>query len=148
MGKYLQGYFKPKHPEKYKGDASRIIYRSSWELKLMMWLDKNDDVISYSSEEHVVPYRSPIDGKMHRYFPDFLVKVKTRDKKTKVLMIEVKPDRETREPVKKTKLTKQYINEVQTWGVNSAKWDAAEEYCKDRGWEFVVMTEKHLGITR
>lgn len=144
----MQGRFKPKNPEKYSGDANNIVYRSSWELKLMMWLDANPDVIKYSSEEVAIRYVSPIDRRWHRYFPDFIAKVKDADGNTKTIMIEVKPEKETIAPKKKKTLTKSYITEVATWGVNSAKWAAAEEYCKDRGWHFFKMTEKHLGISK
>jgi hypothetical protein len=110
----------------------------------MMWLDGHKDVLKYSSEELAVPYKSPIDGKWHRYFPDFIVKMKDKNGRMQTLMIEVKPHKQTMEPKKKEKITKAYINEVHTWGVNSAKWKAAEEYCKDRGWKFTTMTEKHI----
>ena len=143
---YLNGVFKPKNPQKYVGDHTNIIYRSSWELKVMQWLDKNTDIISWSSEEMNVPYLSPVDGKYHRYFPDFVVKSKTKDNKIKTIMIEVKPKKQTFEPVKKKRVTKQYINEVTTWGINQAKWKSAIEYCNDRGWEFFLMTEDHLNL--
>lgn len=146
--RYMQGRFKPKNPHKYRGDPNNIVYRSSWELKLMMWLDKHPDVIQYSSEEIVVPYKSPIDMRWHRYFPDFLVKMRNANGMTETVMIEVKPAKETTppKPKKARTHTRTYLNEVYTWGVNSAKWDAAREYCKDRGWKFEIMTEKHLGI--
>lgn len=146
--RYMQGRFKPKNPHKYRGDPNNIVYRSSWELKLMMWLDKHPDVIQYSSEEIVVPYKSPIDMKWHRYFPDFLVKMRNANGMTETVMIEVKPAKETiaPKPKKARTHTRTYLNEVYTWGVNSAKWDAAREYCKDRGWRFEIMTEKHLRI--
>lgn len=140
------GRFKPSKPEKYIGDHRNIIYRSSWECRVMTWLDKNDDILQWGSEELIIPYKSPVDGRFHRYFPDFLVKVRTKDGKTKTMIIEVKPDRETKEPKPRKRLTKQYLQEVTTYGVNQAKWKAAHEYCLDRGWEFKVITEKHLGI--
>ena len=134
-----KGKFRPRNPEKYIGDHTKIVYRSSWECKLMDYIDKNPDFIAWSSEEMCIPYVSPVDSKTHRYFPDFIVKVKS-GKTTKTLMIEVKPEKQSRPPQQKTKMTKQYIQEVVTWGVNQAKWKAAIEYCKDRKWEFVVMT--------
>jgi len=140
------GRFTPKNPQKYVGDPKNIIYRSSWEVKVMDWLDRNDDVISWQSEETIVPYKSPVDGKWHRYFPDFLVKVKTKDGKFKTMMLEVKPKKQTLPPEPRKRITKQYINEVTTWGVNEAKWKAAIEYCKDRNWEFRLITEDHLGL--
>ncbi len=150
MSRYHQGRFQPRNPKKYKGDPTNIIYRSGWELKLMNYLDKHPHVTRWNSEEVVIPYRSCVDGKMHRYFPDFYVeKTNPVGKKEKVL-IEVKPYKETIPPkvqnTKKNKPTKRYLNEVKTWGTNSSKWNAAEEYCKDRGWKFQIITEKELGI--
>lgn len=141
-----QGIFRPKNPHKYIGDSNNIVYRSSWECRVMNWLDQNDDILSWASEELIVPYKSPVDNRFHRYFPDFLVKVRTRDGNTKTMMIEIKPKKQTLPPEQKKRVTKQYIEEVMTYGINQAKWKAAQEYCLDRGWEFKVMTEEHLGF--
>lgn len=140
------GKFRPKNPAKYVGDSTNIIYRSSWECRLMDWFDRNPDVISWASEELIIPYKSPVDGKFHRYFPDFLVKLRTKDGKNRTLLIEVKPKYQTQPPVQPSRKTKKFINEVVTYGVNQAKWKAANEYCADRGWEFRVITEDHLGL--
>lgn len=147
--KTYKGYFKPKYPQKYRGDSRNIIYRSRWELKLMNDLDNHPGVISWSSEEVVIPYRSPIDGRVHRYFVDFLVTTINKQGIKETSLIEVKPAAQTRQPVLKEGKTKsrQYIQEVMTWGVNEAKWKAAIEYCKDRGWAFKIFTEKELGLT-
>lgn len=153
-----KGQFRPKNPQKYIGDHTKIVYRSTWECKYMDWLDRNDNVMSWASEELTVPYISPVDGRYHRYFPDFLVKMRTSDGKLKTLMVEIKPMKQSKPPEKKKRVTKQYINEVTTWGVNRAKWKAAIEYCKDRKWEFIVLasdtgatfetlTEKELLLT-
>ena len=112
----------------------------------MNWLDQNESIIEWGSEEIVIPYRSPVDNKIHRYFPDFYVKVKQKDDIIKVMILEIKPQKQTQPPPKRKKVTKQYINEVVTWGVNEAKWKAATEFCLDRGWQFKVLTEKDLGI--
>ena len=112
----------------------------------MNWLDRNPDILSWASEELIVPYLSPVDNRVHRYFPDFLVKVKTRDGSTKTMMLEVKPKYQTEAPAPQQRKTKKYINEVVTYGVNQAKWKAANEYCLDRGWEFKIITEEHLGL--
>ena len=140
------GLFKPRNPQKYIGDPNNIVYRSSWEVKVMSYLDLNDDILSWASEELTVPYKSPIDGKWHRYFPDFLVKMRTRDGQLKTLMLEVKPKKETTPPPKPKRITENYVKAVKTWGVNEAKWKAAIEYCNDRAWEFRVITEDHLGL--
>lgn len=146
MRKYHQGKYKIKNRDKYLGDPDNIVYRSSWELKVLQWLDNHPDVISFSSEEIIISYVSPADGRYHRYFPDFFVKIRSKDGTIKSMILEVKPHAQAIEPVKKTKITKRYINEVVTYGVNQAKWKAAEEYCKDRKWEFKVLTEHDLGI--
>lgn len=140
------GKFHPRHPGKYKGDPSNIIYRSLWELRLMSYLDTHSDVLEWASEEFCIPYRSPIDGRVHRYFPDFWVKQRSRANVVEIKVIEIKPAKQSAPPKKQTRMTKKYINEVTTWGVNEAKWTAARAYCEDRGWQFVVMTEKELGI--
>ena len=72
-----RGRYIPTYPKKYKGDPSNIIYRSLWERKFMVYCDRNEKILEWGSEEFFVPYRSPLDGKIHRYFPDFYVKVKT-----------------------------------------------------------------------
>lgn len=141
-----KGFFKPRNPSKYKGDPTRIIYRSLWEAKFMKYLDDHQDVIWWASEEVVVPYRSPVDGKIHRYFPDFLLRKKNRDGIIETVMVEIKPLDQTKEPIKRKTINKAYINEVMTWGVNQAKWKAAREYCDDRRWKFMIITEKELNI--
>ena len=140
-GKYI-----PKNTNKYLGDPTNIWYRSLWERKVMVRLDENPMVIEWSNEEIIIPYVSPIDGKYHRYFPDFYVKVKDKEGSIQSYILEVKPAKQSKPPEKKKRVTKQYIQEVMTWGVNEAKWNAATEYCKDRKWKFNVITENELGI--
>jgi hypothetical protein len=144
MAKYLQGFFKPKFPAKYKGNPTTIVFRSSWEFKLMSHFDLHQDVVWWSSEERIIPYRSPVDNRMHRYFPDFLINTKNKQGIAETLMIEVKPAAQTIEPKKQTAISKKYLKEVFTYGVNISKWSAAEEYCKDRGWRFMLMTEREI----
>jgi len=141
-----KGKFRPKSPEKYVGDPTNIIYRSLWELKLMRHFDQHSSVIKWGSEEVVIPYLSPMDNRMHRYFPDFIVQMKMTDGLINTIIIEVKPLAQTKEPNKNQPKSRKYIKEVYTWGVNQAKWKAAEEYCKDRKWQFKIMTEKEIGI--
>ena len=114
------GKFSPRNPQKYRGDFTNIVYRSTWECRVMTWLDNNDAIIEWGSEDLVIPYRSPVDNRVHRYFPDFYVKVKQKDDTMRVMILEVKPARQTKPPEKKKKVTKQYIQEVVTWGVNEA----------------------------
>jgi hypothetical protein len=140
-----KGRFRPKNPQKYKGDATNIIYRSTWEIKVMRYLDENPNIIWWGSEELPIPYISPIDKRKHRYFPDFIAKIRKSDGKVMTYIIEVKPEKQTKPPTQKRK-TKTFIQEAMTYEVNKAKWYAAEEFCKDHGWQFLVLTEKHLGI--
>lgn len=141
-----KGYFKPKYPQKYKGNPTNIIYRSLYELKLMTYLDRNQNVIEWASEEFFIPYKSPIDGGVHRYFPDFWVKKRNIQGIIETVVIEVKPKTQTIPPVPRKEITKRYLYEVQTWGINQAKWDAAHKYCANKGWKFMLATEKELGI--
>ena len=139
-GKYI-----PINPKKYVGNSSQIIYRSLWERKLMVYCDRNDNIIEWGSEEVIVPYRSPWDGKMHRYFPDFYMKVKQTNGTYKIFIIEVKPKAQCKEPNKTPKRkTRKWYKEVQTWGINQAKWKSATDYCENRGMEFKILTEDHL----
>ena len=144
MPKYLQGYYRPQNPQKYKGDPTNIVYRSSWQLSFMRWCDITTAVKTWVSEETVIPYISPIDNRYHRYFMDFKIEVIDATGKTKTLLIEIKPDKQTRPPRVQKKVTKSYINEVKTWGVNEAKWKAATAYAKKHGMEFHIITEKNL----
>lgn len=141
-----KGRYKPKHPQKYKGDPSNIIYRSSWELKFMKWCDMRPDVLEWQSEEFFIPYKHPIDGKMHRYFPDFYVKVRTKKGNNEVWVVEVKPFAQTQEPKKPSSTTKRYINEVKTYAINTYKWKYARKWCADRGYKFIILTENELHI--
>ena len=137
---FYKGKYQCKFPEKYKGDPSNITYRSMWERHVMSYLDKNPDILWWASEPFPIGYRSPIDGKKHRYFVDFVIKTKNKE----TIMIEVKPYSQTHAPKAQKRLTKKYLNEVKTWGVNQAKWEAAVEFCKDRNWKFQILTEKEL----
>ena len=139
-GKYI-----PINRKKYVGNSSQVIYRSLWERKLMVYCDRNEKVIEWGSEEVIVPYRSPWDGKIHRYFPDFYMKVKQTNGTYKKFIIEVKPKAQCKEPTKTPKRkTRKWYKEVQTWGINQAKWKSATDYCENRGMEFKILTEDHL----
>jgi hypothetical protein len=110
----------------------------------MRYLDLHKDVLEWNSEEEIVPYRSPIDNRIHRYFTDFWVKMRDAEGNISCMIIEVKPLAQCREPVKKTRVTRRYLTEVRTWGVNRAKWAAAKVYAESRGWRFVIMTDKEI----
>ena len=141
-----KGKFKPKNPKKYNGNPSKIVYRSSWEARCMNYFDQNDNIIWWASEEVIVPYKHPMDGRYHRYFPDFIIKVRQKNGQSKTMMIEIKPEYQKIGPKKQKRKTQRYIKEVVTYAVNQAKWEAAEDYCADRRWEFKVLTENDLGI--
>jgi len=140
-----KGTFKPRNPKKYIGDPNNIIYRSRWELVFMNYLDNHSDVKQWASEELHIPYMSPVDNKPHRYFPDFWVKKINREGKEDIVLIEIKPLAQTKRPTQ-SKNSKRYLYEMKTWAINSAKWEAAQKYCDKKGWEFMIITEKELGI--
>ena len=140
------GKFRPTKPRKYKGDPTNIVFRSLWELKFMKYCDTNKNIIKWASEVHVIRYKSPIDEKYHRYFPDFYIKYIDNKGKTLESIIEIKPLKQVNPPKQQKRRTKRYVAEVYEYAKNQAKWKAAEEYCKDRRWDFKVLTEKELGI--
>lgn len=141
----VKGKFHPQNPQKYKGNPTNIIFRSSWEFKVMMRFDSDPNIVWWQSEETVIPYISPVDGKRHRYFPDFLIAVKQPSGLIEKVLIEVKPKNQVIEPVKiGQKPSKKYIREVMTYGVNSAKWTAAEAFCKYHGYTFQILTETEI----
>ena len=141
-----KGRYNPVNPKKYKGNPQNIIYRSLWERKFMVYCDTNDKVLEWGSEEIIIPYISPWDGKKHRYFPDFYIKVKQSSGNLKKFIIEVKPKKQTRPPKPVERKTKRWINEVRTFGINEAKWKHATKWCKDNDMEFKILTEEELGI--
>ena len=143
MTNTYKGKYQVKNPEKYKGNPNNVVFRSSWELRFFNYCDRHPDILQWASEEPfmVVPYKSPIDGKWHRYFPDVWVKTANE-----TFLIEIKPLKETQEPKKRSRVTKKYLYEVKTWGINSSKWKAAKEFCADRKWKFKIITEKELKL--
>jgi hypothetical protein len=144
--KTYKGKFKTKNPAKYQGDITNIVYRSLWELRFMKWCDNNTSVLEWGSETIIVPYISPLDRKIHRYFVDFYIKVKNKNGEIQKYLVEIKPERFTKPPVIPAKKTKRFVDEVFQWGVNEAKWKAAFEFCKDRNMTFMILTEKDLGL--
>ena len=134
--------FIPIFPEKYAGDATNIIMRSSWETRFASWCDKNPSVLKWSSEETIIPYKCPTDNRIHRYFVDFKITVTTG----KTYLVEVKPKIQTQPPIYPGKRTQRYLQESLSFMKNQAKWEAASEFAKDRGWEFKIITEHELGL--
>jgi len=141
-----KGKYRPTHPSKYRGNPTNIIYRSLWELKFMKYCDSNKNILEWGSEEVIVPYRSPIDNRYHRYFPDFYIKVRESTGTIKRMIIEIKPQKQCIEPKVQKKKTRSYVYQVCEYAKNQAKWEAAKEFCEDRKWEFKVLTENELGI--
>ena len=141
------GIYKPSNPKKYRGNPTRIIYRSMWEKKFMIFCDRTASVVEWGSEEIIIPYRCPTDGRVHRYYPDFYIKVRNKEGKYKKYIIEVKPKKQVagpdRNPKKKTASWKR---DVLTYMKNKAKWEAAEDYCDDRRMNFMILTEDHLNV--
>jgi hypothetical protein len=141
------GIYKPVNPQKYRGNPTRIIYRSMWERKFMVFCDSNPSIIEWGSEEIIIPYRCPTDGKVHRYYPDFYIKVRSKKNQINKYIVEVKPKKQvagpTKEPKKKNAAWKR---EVMTYVKNRAKWDAAEDFCEDRQMKFIILTEDHLKV--
>ena len=148
--KFHQGKYKIANPEKYAGDVNKIVFRSSWEKKLMVNLDHDPNIISWGSETFHVPYFSQVDGKMRRYFPDFIVKYKDKQGNIKVDIIEVKPYKETI-PAKKgggRNSKQRFVNESLTFQRNTDKWNACTAFAHKHGMEFKLMTEYELGIKK
>ena len=142
------GKYKPVNPKKYIGKPSEIYYRSLWERKVMIYCDKTESILEWASEEIIIPYVSPWDGKVHRYFPDFYMKVKQRDGNIKKFIVEIKPKKQCLPPpTKPKKRTKKWFGEVKTWGINEAKWKSAIKWCEDREMEFMILNENHLNIS-
>lgn len=136
--------YTPTHPEKYVGDPRRIVCRSSWERGFAKYCDLTPGVVAWSSEELRIPYISPIDGRIHGYWPDFIMTVKSKDGGLKKLVVEIKPAHQTNVPQPRSRKTRKYLTEVATFAVNQAKWQAAKEFCEQQGMSFLVLTEREL----
>lgn len=141
---YRQGFFVPQNPQKYAGDVTNIVYRSSWELRTFQWADLNNSVIQWSSEETIIPYVCQTDNRAHRYFVDMKLKIKGQDGSIKDYVVEIKPYAQTQPPKFPGRQTKRYLDEVETFIKNQSKWKAAEQYAKERNMQFVILTEKEL----
>ena len=145
------GLYKPKNPQKYRGDVERIVYRSSYEFKFMKYLDDHPAILEWASEPFGIPYYCQVRKNNHRYFPDFWIKKQTTDGTIQIDLIEIKPAYETKPPVVRegkdsVKTRKRLLREAATYIINQSKWEAAKAYCKQRGWNFVILTEYDLGI--
>ena len=141
-----KGVYKPSNPKKYIGDPNNIIYRSLWERKFMYWCDHNENIMKWSSEEIWIPYLSPLDRRVHKYFPDFYIKYKTKEGIVKESLVEVKPKRQVEGPKPQKRMTQKQMYALKEYAKNQAKWAAAKEFCADRRWEFQILTEDNLGV--
>ena len=140
----VQGKFKPKNPNKYKGDPSNIVYRSSWELTVFRYLDSNPAIIQWASEEFFVPYRHPLTNKISRYFPDVYLKYRNSANTITETVWEVKPKKQTQPPRIPKRKTKTWKYQAEQYVINDAKWKACKKYCDKRGYNFQLITVDHL----
>ena len=134
---YIQGKYEPKNPEKYKGSYP-IIYRSSWELKVMQEFDNNSSILVWASESVKIPYYNPFTQKNTVYVPDFIVTYKDANGVCKTEIIEVKPLKETTMVEAKSEKSKMAVI------LNNCKWQAANQYAAQHGVGFRVMTEYNI----
>lgn len=144
---YKHGFYTPDYPEKFMGTGDAE-YRSSYELKLFDFLDHNPNVMAWGSESIAIPYIFELDNSKHRYYPDIIATVKTKDGNVKRLVIEVKPHKQTIPPVKPVRGTQKQLrnfdNEMTMFVLNRNKWEAADKYCKSNNLEFVILTENEI----
>ena len=141
LKKYRQGIFVPKNQEKFIG--TKAVYRSGLELKFFRFCDNNQNIIKWGSENIVVPYISPLDGRVHRYYVDNYIVIKEGENIKKYL-VEIKPSKQTIPPITKYKKKQHLIYEQKTYVINQAKWEAAKKYSKKHGCTFIILTEKEL----
>lgn len=140
------GKFKPQNVKKYVGDHNKIIYRSLLERRFMVFCDTNPNILKWASEELSIPYISPLDNRMHRYYVDFIIEVKTANNQIKTFLVEIKPEKQTKHPTSSENKSKRtFLKEMSTWAINNKKWQAAEQFAKENNWEFKIITEKTLG---
>ena len=144
--KFRQGIYTLINPEKYKGNAHNVVFRSSYELKVMRMLDLNPNVLEWSSEETIIPYQNPLTGRVSRYFVDFYAKMRDKNGEVKKFLIEIKPHCQTLPPVQKNRKTKSLIYQQAEYAKNQANWAAAASFAKNKGMVFTILTEKHLGL--
>lgn len=143
MRKYYQGIYIPKNPEKYIGNINNITFRSGLEKTFMIFLDTNINIVSWNSEGIAIPYFNTFDHKTHKYYPDFLVTLKNKENIIKTILIEIKPERQTKMPTGKNK-TKRLTEELIVYTKNLEKWDAAKLWCTQNNIEFQIITEKEI----
>tara|TARA_R100000458_G_C8225245_1_gene208447 strand:+ start:422 stop:853 length:432 start_codon:yes stop_codon:yes gene_type:complete len=140
---YKTKYY-PKNVSKYIGNPDKITCRSLWERRFCKYLDENINILKWGSEEIKIPYVSPIDNKIHRYYPDFIFMKRERNNEVKTCVVEIKPHKQTLRPERKKKKRNTYLRECMTYDINVEKWKAAKKFCKSQDWEFIILTEKDI----
>ena len=138
MGRFAQGKFTLKNPDKYIGGRTPT-YRSSWEFAFMRMCDQNDNISKWASESIKIPYRNPFTGKHTIYVPDFFIVYADAKGKQHVELIEVKPSNQAR----RDKLGNSQHNKAH-YIINQAKWEAARAYCKQNNILFRIVTEEDI----
>jgi len=136
--------YKPQNISKYIGDPTKIVCRSLWERRVCRYLDENKNVLQWGSEELRIPYYSPTDKRIRGYFPDFIVEMLKKDGSAMTYILEIKPKKQTKPPPPKNKKNKSYIQEQITFSINEAKWNAAKNFCREKGWRFLILTEDDI----
>lgn len=148
-GAFQQGYYTLMNPQKYIGDPTKIIFRSSWEKKFCVFCDLNEKVLSWSSETIQVPYLHPIDAVTKIYNVDFFMKIRKDDGTETNYIVEVKPSKKLVKPkAPEVRITEKKMNghlvQMKEYLINMHKFKAAQEWAKARGWQFILVTEKFL----
>lgn len=138
MGKWAQGIYTPKNPQKYIGNH-KPKYRSGWELTFMTFCDSNDSIIYWASESMRIPYKHPLTGKPTIYVPDFFVVYQNRFGKQVAEVVEIKPKKQS---IIESKVAN--AKDRMVVAINHAKWQAAMAYCKSQGLTFRVITEDDI----
>jgi len=138
MGKWANGIYTPRNPDKYIGNH-KPRYRSSWEMTMMMFLDTNKNITHWASESISIPYKHPFTGKMSIYVPDFFVVYENKYKKRVAEIVEVKPRKQSLIESKAASAKDRMVV-----AINHAKWNAAKIYCKNNGFIFRVITETEI----
>lgn len=148
--KAKQGWYKLNFPNKFKPPSDNhmqsykvvngipvVQYKSSLELAGFKYCDLNPKIKEWSLEPFPIGYLSPVDMKVHRYFPDLWIRFESDD----LFIVEIKSSNETKMP---RKSDKRYAQKLQTYLINQAKWDACRNFCAEKGANFVILTEKIL----
>ena len=151
-----QGWYKIQNSSKHliPGDrfmqsfneaTNSVLYKSGLELKAIRYCDLSPKIKKWSLEPYPIKYRKPTDNRVHRYYVDLYVEYATGAR----FLIEIKPSTQIvppRMPKKQTRKSLLTFQRAQvTFGINTAKWDAAAAFAEKFGMTFAFLTEKELG---